>query len=117
MRVVFQLLGSTIIIVLAVGFTIASLQFIGPVQCQQVCIEPAQAPCPDGACRFREQRAGFPFPMVQDTESGGSPTGSEGTLGEEDYFFSFNLLAFFGNVVVAESRMIVSLGARAFCPP
>jgi hypothetical protein len=98
MRVVFQLLGSSIIIVLAVGLTIASLQFIRPVQCQRVCVEPAQAPCPDGACRFREQRAGFPFPMVQDGESGGSPTGGEGTLGAEDYE-NISLLAFFGNVL------------------
>ena len=98
MRVLAQILGSCIIVVLAVGLTIASLQFIRPAQCQRVCVEPAQAPCPDGACRYRQQRAGFPLPMLQDAEPGGSPLGGLGTLGPEDYE-NIHPLAFFGNVL------------------
>src|SRR5215217_8069625 len=54
MRMVYQFFGSSAIIVLAVGLTIASLQFVRPSHCQRVCMEPTQAPCPDGTCRFGE---------------------------------------------------------------
>jgi hypothetical protein len=37
--------------------------------------------------------------MVRDTATGGSPTGSAGRLGEEDYFDSFNVFAFGGNLL------------------
>lgn len=100
LRPLFRKLGLCVIAALAIGATVTSLQFTRPLGCRQVCQEPAEAPCPDGACRFKEPRAGFPFPMVRDANPD-LPTGSGtiGTLGEEDYGYSFNLLAFGGNVL------------------
>lgn len=73
-----------VIIVLAIGLALLSLTYVRPSNCQQLCAEPEYAPCPTGACRFGEQRAGFPLPIVVDAPGGGSPTSGWGKLGAED---------------------------------
>jgi hypothetical protein len=72
------------IIVLAVGLALVSLEFVRPVDCQRFCDAPEQTPCPSGACRPGEQRAGLPLPVLVDDPGGGSPTGGWGILGPED---------------------------------
>jgi hypothetical protein len=73
-----------VIILLAIGLTIASLQYVQPSNCLQLCDLPAQADCPSGSCRLGEQRAGFPLPMLIDSSAGSSPTTGWGKLGPED---------------------------------
>ena len=73
-----------LILLLATGFTVASLGFIRPAVCQRFCDAPEQVPCPSGACRAGEQRAGLPLPVLIDDPGGGSPTGGWGILGPED---------------------------------
>jgi hypothetical protein len=72
------------IILLAVGFTLASLGFVRPVDCHSYCDASGQTPCPPGACRNGEQRAGLPLPVLIDNMGGSSPTGGWGILGPED---------------------------------
>ena len=68
---------------LAIGLTFASLGHVRPTDCNRLCGAPDGAPCPSGACRIGEQRAGWPLPVVVDTPGGGSPTGGWGILGPE----------------------------------
>lgn len=75
----------TLIILMAVGLTIASLHYKQPVHCETLCTD-AQS-CQIGQCVFGEQRAGFPVPFVQDAE-GGSPSTGWGKIGSEDYFYA-----------------------------
>lgn len=70
----------SLIIVLAIGLTILSFQYVRPEVCESVCIE---EPCALGTCLPEEQRAGFPFAVFQD-EVGGSPISGWGILGPED---------------------------------
>ncbi len=85
-------------LLLAVGMALGSLRFVRPANCQTLCSEPLQAPCPTGACRFGEQRAGFPLPILTDNEAG-SPPGGWGKIGPEDipnpFFFVIDAL-FYG---------------------
>jgi hypothetical protein len=74
-----------IISLLAIGFTIASLKYIQPSNCLQLCDLPEQMTCPSGSCRPGEQRAGFPLPIVIDSGIGSSPTSGWGKLGPEDF--------------------------------
>jgi hypothetical protein len=76
--------AKVVIPILAVVMTFASLLYIQPGNCQTMCIEPEGAPCPTGACREGEQKAGFPLPVLQDQGTGGSPTSGWGVLGSED---------------------------------
>jgi hypothetical protein len=69
---------------LAVGLTFASAGYIQPKDCNRLCGAPEGTPCPSGACRFGEQRAGWPLPIFVDTPGGGSPTNGWGILGPED---------------------------------
>ena len=84
------------IFILAAGLTLASLMYIRPAVCERACGEPEGAPCPSGACRIGEQRAGFPLPVWIDDPGGGSPTSGWGKLGPEDppnpLFFLADLL-------------------------
>ena len=73
-----------IIVLLATGLSLLSLRFVRPADCQRVCDAPEQAPCPSGACRAGEQRAGLPLPVLVDDPGGSSPTGGWGKLGAED---------------------------------
>jgi hypothetical protein len=73
-----------VIVLLAIGFTVVSLRFVRPVDCQRLCGAPEQASCPNGSCRAREQRAGLPLPVLIDDPGGGSPTSGWGILGPED---------------------------------
>ncbi len=73
-----------VITLLAIGLTIASLRYVRPLNCQRLCDLPEQLPCPSGACRLGEQRAGFPLPIVIDNGAGSSPTSGWGKLGPED---------------------------------
>jgi hypothetical protein len=73
-----------IISLLAIGFTMASLRYIRPLNCLQLCDLPEQLTCPSGSCRLGEQRAGFPLPIVIDNGAGSSPTSGWGKLGPED---------------------------------
>lgn len=84
----------TLIILMSVGLTIASLRYKQPAHCETLCTD-AQS-CQVGQCMFGEQRAGFPLPFVQDAETG-SPTRGWGKIGPEDYFYA-NLGAFALNV-------------------
>lgn len=72
------------ILCLAIGLTVASLAFVRPVNCQRLCGDLDPTPCPSGACRFGEQRAGLPMPVLVDAPGGGSPTNGWGILGPED---------------------------------
>ncbi len=69
---------------LAIGLTLLSQNFVRPVDCRSLCDAPENTPCPAGACRFFEQRAGLPLPFQVDSPGGGSPTNSWGILGPED---------------------------------
>ncbi len=69
---------------LAVSLTVASSGYVRPKDCNRLCGAPEGAPCPSGACRFGEQRAGWPLPILMDTPGGGSPTNGWGILGPED---------------------------------
>src|SRR5512136_1864650 len=73
-----------VIILLAIGFTVVSLGFVRPVDCQRLCDVPERASCPNGSCRATEQRAGLPLPVLIDDPGGGSPTSGWGILGPED---------------------------------
>jgi hypothetical protein len=73
-----------VIILLAIGLTLASLRYVRPLDCQRFCDLPEQVPCPSGSCRAGEQRAGFPLPLVIDSGAGSSPTSGWGKLGPED---------------------------------
>ncbi|MBD1875074.1 hypothetical protein H6F75_16435 [Nodosilinea sp. FACHB-131] len=84
----------TLIILMSVGLTIASLRYKQPAHCKTICTD-AQS-CQIGQCMFGEQKAGFPLPFVQDAE-GGSPTSGWGRVGPEDYFYA-DLGAFALNV-------------------
>lgn len=97
MRFADSCMTTVVIIVLAIGFSIASLRSVQPANCQTLCDEPERAPCPTGSCRFGEQHAGFPFPVIRDSEVG-SPTGGWGKIGPEDYFYA-NLAGFVGDVL------------------
>ena len=96
------------LIVLAIGFTVASLRFVRPVVCRSYCDTLDQTPCPPSACRGGEQRAGLPFPVLIDNGAGSSPTGGWGILGPEDLPnpFTFVLDVFFYGVLL---RFVVSL--------
>ncbi len=69
---------------LAVTFTVASLAYVRPRDCNRACDAPAGMPCPSGACRIGEQRAGWPLSVFIDSPGGGSPTSGWGILGPED---------------------------------
>ncbi len=69
---------------LAIGLTFASLLYVRPKDCNRLCGAPEGTPCPIGACRFGEQRAGWPVAFVVDNPGGGSPTNGWGILGPED---------------------------------
>ncbi|MBD2113722.1 MULTISPECIES: hypothetical protein [Cyanophyceae] len=84
----------TLIILMAMGLTIASLRYKQPAHCETLCRD-AQS-CQIGQCMFGEQQAGFPLSFVQDTEAN-SPTSGWGKVGPEDYFYA-NLEAFALNV-------------------
>lgn len=73
-----------VIILLAIGLTVASLRYVRPADCQRFCDKPEPTPCPSGSCRSGEQRAGFPLPVVIDSGAGSSPTSGWGKLGPED---------------------------------
>ena len=69
---------------LAIGLTILSFRYIQPADCFRLCGASDGTPCPPGACRFGEQKAGWPFPVFVDAPGGGSPTGGWGMIGPED---------------------------------
>ncbi len=69
---------------LAVGLALVSQNFVRPADCRALCDAPENAPCPTGACRAYEQRAGLPLPYLIDDPGGGSPTSGWGILGPED---------------------------------
>ncbi len=76
-----RLLLPVAIVALAIGLTLASLSYVRPADCRQLCTTDT---CPPGHCRFREQRAGFLFPVLIDSGGGGSPLNGWGRLGPED---------------------------------
>jgi hypothetical protein len=69
---------------LAIGLTVLSFRYVQPADCFRLCGASDGTPCPPGACRFGEQKAGWPFPAFVDAPGGGSPTGGWGMLGPED---------------------------------
>jgi len=70
--------------VLTLGLTVLSFWYVQPLDCYRFCGPLDGTPCPAGACRFGEQKAGWPFPAFVDAPSGGSPTGGWGMIGPED---------------------------------
>ena len=73
-----------IILLLAIGLTLASLEYVRPAVCNSFCDLPKGVPCPSGSCRSGEQGAGFPVPIIIDSGAGSSPTSGWGKLGPED---------------------------------
>ena len=73
-----------IILLLAIGLTLASLEYVRPAVCNSFCDLPKGALCPRGSCRAGEQSAGFPVPIIIDSGAGSSPTSGWGKLGPED---------------------------------
>lgn len=69
---------------LTISLTVLSFRYVQPVECYRFCGPLDGTPCPPGACRFGEQKAGWPFPAFVDAPGGGSPTGGWGMLGPED---------------------------------
>lgn len=67
---------------LAIGLTVISFQYIQPKNCDSFC--DGSRTCPNGACVYGEQKAGWPIPAFVDNPDGGSPTGGWGRLGPED---------------------------------
>lgn len=67
---------------LAIGLTVISFQYVQPKNCYSFC--DGSSTCPNGACAFGEQKAGWPSPAFVDNPGGGSPTGGWGLLGPED---------------------------------
>jgi hypothetical protein len=101
-----------LIFLMAICLALASLRYVQPANCEQLC---DKEPCEVGACKFGEQTAGFPLPVVRDHEIGSPPNGW-GKVGVEDYFspdiraFSFNIL--FYSVLLLLARSIFVLGKR-----
>ncbi|MEP7133563.1 MAG: hypothetical protein ABI904_01400 [Chloroflexota bacterium] len=75
---------SLVITWLAIGFTVVSFRYVQPAECYRLCGALEGMSCPAGACRFGEQKAGWPVPAFVDAPGGGSPTGGWGLLGPED---------------------------------
>ena len=69
---------------LAVGLTVLSFRYVQPKNCYRLCDAAEGRACPEGACAFGEQKAGWPIPVFVDNPGGGSPTGGWGLLGPED---------------------------------
>lgn len=69
---------------LTIGLTVLSFWYVQPVDCYRFCGPLDGTPCPPGACRFGEQKAGWPFPVFVDAPGGGSPTSGWGMIGPED---------------------------------
>ena len=69
---------------LAIGLTVVSFRYVQPVDCYRFCGASEGKPCPTGACRWGEQKAGWPLPAFVDAPGGGSPTDGWGLLGPED---------------------------------
>ena len=98
-----------LIFLLGVGLTFASLRYVKPANCHQLCLN---EPCALGACKPGEQTAGFPFPFLRDEAHhvGSSPTSAWGRVGLEDYTsfdikpFSFNIL-FYSAIVWSLLRL------------
>jgi hypothetical protein len=76
---------------LGTPLAILSLWYQNPPGCNRLC---SSEPCPPNACfGGKSLTAGFPFPIVNDSEVGSSPTGGWGTIGIED-FQNINIGAF-----------------------
>lgn len=84
MKSLISFLPYSVIILVGIGLTILSLRFVRPINCQTLCDLPEGSACPIGSCRFGEQRAGLPLPVLVDDLGGSSPTGGWGKLGPED---------------------------------
>lgn len=114
MRPLKAILLFSAFLVLATGLTVASLGFVRPVNCQRFCDASRQTPCPPGACRNGEQRAGLPLPVFIDNSGGSSPISGWGILGPEDLpnpvtfildvFFYAVLLTFVGYIITIVHR-------------
>ncbi len=101
-----------LIFLLGVALTFASLCYVKPDNCYQLCIN---EPCALGSCKTGEQKAGFPFPFVSDQKRnlGSSPTTGWGRVGAEDYIYP-NLLAFLFNILFYSAVVwsLITLGKR-----
>lgn len=93
-RVVPAPLTTLFIIGIAISLTVGSLNYIHPSECNRLCVK---EPCLAYECKFGEQGAGFPIPIVRDAEIG-SPTLGWGKLGPEDYMY-VNFIAFFIDIL------------------
>jgi hypothetical protein len=115
------------LLVLATALTLVSLRFVRPVHCQRFCDAPDQIPCPPGACRNGEQRAGLPLPVLVDNSGGESPIAGWGRLGPEDLpnpvafifdvFFYGVLLAFAGYIIMILRRREQKVGHMVIVLP
>ena len=101
-----------VIFLLGVCLTFASLRYVKPENCEQLCIK---EPCALGSCKTGEQKAGFPFPFVSDQKRnlGSSPTTGWGRVGAEDYIYP-NLLALLFNILFYSAIVwsLITLGKR-----
>ena len=115
-----------LIVLVAVGLTLVSQNFVRPVDCRALCDAPENALCPAGTCRAFEQRTGLPLPFRVDNPGGGSPTGGWGILGPEDlpnplFFlldaFFYGLLLWWGGYVAQVLRGKAALELLAILLP
>ncbi len=111
MRSLRQKAGLVLLIFLAgVCLTLVSLFYIQPTTCNGFCLG---EPCGVTACEPGEQRAGFPFPFVQDDASqvGSSPTSNWGRIDAED-LLSPDIKAFWSNVLFYSTVVLIIFAFR-----
>jgi hypothetical protein len=99
-----------LILLVGVCLTLVSLFYMQPTTCNSSCLK---EPCGVTACKPGEQRAGFPFPFVQDNPSqvGSSPTSNWGRIDVED-LLSPDIKAFWSNVLFYSTVVLIIFAFR-----
>lgn len=113
MRKLKGMAGITIsIFLIGICLTLLSLFYVRPT-CNSFCMK---EPCAVGSCKTGEQKAGFPFPFIQDaTTVGSSPIPGWGRVGDGEDFLSPDIKAFWSNVFFYSAiALIIVLITSAF---
>lgn len=84
-----------LIFIAGICLTFLSLSYVYPT-CDSFCMN---EPCAEGSCKTGEQKAGFPFPFIQDVNTvGSSPSSGWGRVGDLEDISSLDIKAFCSNV-------------------